>query len=85
MHCEDVKRISSRAFESTFQIPVDYRDTEIFSDNLTGRLAAQFCVQDGFTYVTGGEPNPGDDLRPYNISSPEMFKFILQVPKAAQF
>eukprot|EP00438_Fugacium_kawagutii_P001457 Skav211874 [mRNA] locus=scaffold1431:355387:369789:+ [translate_table: standard] len=36
------------------------------------------CCQDGFKYVTGGEPNPGDDLRPYNISSPEMFKFILQ-------
>ena len=35
-------------------------------------------AQDGFAYVTGGNPNPGDDLRPYNISSPENFKFILQ-------
>ena len=34
--------------------------------------------KDGFAYVTGGNPNPGDDLRPYNISSPENFKFILQ-------
>lgn len=71
------KSTSSKTFESTwstwstFQIPV-----EIFSDDLTG-------VQDGFTYVTGGEPNPGDDLRPYNISSPEMFKFILQAQSSA--
>lgn len=33
---------------------------------------------DGFSYVTGGHPNPADDLRPYNISSPENFQFIVQ-------
>ena len=36
------------------------------------------CLQDGFTYVTGGDPNPGDDKRPYNISNPELFKFAFQ-------
>ena len=34
--------------------------------------------KDGFEYVTGGSPNPADDLRPYNISSPKKFQFILQ-------
>ena len=38
---------------------------------------------DGFSYVTGGDPNPGDDLRPYNISKPENFKFIFQGRHAA--
>ncbi|CAE7667954.1 unnamed protein product [Symbiodinium sp. CCMP2456] len=33
---------------------------------------------DGFSYVTGGDPNPGDDLRPYNVSKPKPFKFIFQ-------
>mmetsp|Transcript_78455 Transcript_78455/g.254812 ORF Transcript_78455/g.254812 Transcript_78455/m.254812 type:complete len:385 (+) Transcript_78455:403-1557(+) len=31
-----------------------------------------------FEYVTGGDPNPGDDLRPYNISQPKPFQFIVQ-------
>nr|ABI14326.1 unknown [Pfiesteria piscicida] len=31
-----------------------------------------------FSYVTGGDPNPGDDLRQYNISKPKPFQFILQ-------
>ena len=35
-------------------------------------------AQDSFAYITGGSPNPTDDLRAYNISSPENFKFILQ-------
>ncbi|CAE7666968.1 unnamed protein product [Symbiodinium microadriaticum] len=34
--------------------------------------------EDGFSYVTGGDPNPGDDLRPYNVSKPKPFKFIFQ-------
>jgi hypothetical protein len=32
----------------------------------------------GFSYVTGGQPDPADDLRPYNITSPEKFQFIAQ-------
>ena len=32
----------------------------------------------GFSYVTGGQPDPADDLRPYNITSPENFQFIAQ-------
>lgn len=31
-----------------------------------------------FTYVTGGTPNPADDLRPYKITQPLPFQFILQ-------
>jgi len=31
-----------------------------------------------YSYVTGGDPNPGDDLRPYNISKPRRYEFILQ-------
>ncbi len=33
----------------------------------------------GFSYVSGGNPNPADDLRPYNITEPENFQFIAQV------
>ncbi|CAK8989189.1 unnamed protein product [Durusdinium trenchii] len=40
--------------------------------------ALQRLGEDGFEYVTGGSPNPADDLRPYNISSPKKFQFILQ-------
>ena len=33
----------------------------------------------GFSYVSGGNPNPADDLRPYNITEPKNFQFIAQV------
>lgn len=33
---------------------------------------------DGYRYITGGNPNPGDDLRHYNITKPKNFHFIFQ-------
>ena len=33
---------------------------------------------DGFSYVTGGDPNPADDKRPKNITKPKGFKFVFQ-------
>ena len=33
----------------------------------------------GFSYVSGGNPNPADDLRPYKITEPKNFQFIAQV------
>ncbi|CAE7739689.1 unnamed protein product [Symbiodinium sp. CCMP2592] len=32
----------------------------------------------GYSYITGGDPNPGDDLRHYNIEKPKNFQFIFQ-------
>jgi len=32
----------------------------------------------GYRYITGGNPNPGDDLRHYNITKPKNFQFIFQ-------
>jgi len=31
-----------------------------------------------YARVTGGDPNPTDDLREFNISKPKLFEFILQ-------
>ena len=42
------------------------------------KIKAALSNKSGFSYVTGGDPNPGDDLRPFNITEPENFEFILQ-------
>ena len=42
------------------------------------KSALMSLLSDGFSYVTGGDPNPGDDLRPYNVTKPKNFKFIFQ-------
>lgn len=31
-----------------------------------------------YDYVTGGDPNPGDDLQRYNISKPLAYRFVFQ-------
>mmetsp|Transcript_114694 Transcript_114694/g.320510 ORF Transcript_114694/g.320510 Transcript_114694/m.320510 type:complete len:194 (-) Transcript_114694:152-733(-) len=35
-------------------------------------------VDGSYSYVSGGNPNPADDLRPYRIVKPRKFEFILQ-------
>lgn len=35
-------------------------------------------VDGAYDYITGGDPNPGDDLRQYNITQPAAFQYIFQ-------
>lgn len=58
-------------------LEVELKDTpEAVYASLTGLLKSK--VDGQYDYITGGDPNPGDDLRQYNITSPAAFQFILQ-------